>query len=103
MPPRAAPLEQVHPDERTRRSKPLDFKPETITEENFPHLHEKHQDVIRSGLRPLHDTENKIHEVRGQSQRIAVAHKALAASNRARKRMDEALGRLMGWSATTTR
>lgn len=84
----------VHPDERSRRSTPPDANPATITEGTFPHLHETHRDIIRSGLRSLFETENEIHSVKGEEQRIKVADKALAASQKAVSKANDAVARL---------
>lgn len=58
----------------------------------FPHLHDTHRDLIRSGLRSLFETENEIHSVQGEEQRIKVADKALKAS--AIERANDAVARL---------
>lgn len=94
VPPRNAPVNEVPPDERRRRSTPVDANPDTVTEEMYPHLEETHRDLIRAGLKPLFETENEIHEVRGEEQRIKVAAKALKASERAVAKANDALARL---------
>ena len=94
VPPRAVPVNEVPPDERRRRSTPVDANPDTVTEEVYPALEETHRDIIRSGLRPLFETENEIHEVRGEEQRIAVAAKALKASERAVAKANDSIARL---------
>ena len=88
------PVQPVPPDERRRRRTPPDADPATITEEMYPGLEETHRDLIRAGLKPLFETENEIHEVRGEEQRIKVAAKALKASERAVARANDSLARL---------
>lgn len=87
-------MNEVPPDERRRRSTPVDANPDTVTEDTYPALEETHRDLIRSGLRPLFETENEIHEVRGEEQRIKVAAKALKASERAIAKANDTLARL---------